>query len=64
MLVGVYEFNTASRELIEIHSGNLNLQRTGSDSWQLITEGMDFNILKNFKRQHLSCSRMVVQPQS
>ena len=47
MLVGVYEFNTASREVIEIQPGKLSLQRPDNDSWQLITDGMDFNLPKN-----------------
>ena len=47
MLVGEYEFNTASKELIEIHSGKLKLKLKGEEEWKLIIEGMDFNIPKN-----------------
>ena len=47
MLIGEYEFNTESRELMEIISGKLNLKIEGNDSWQLITEGMNFDIPRN-----------------
>ena len=47
MLVGEYEFNTASKELIEIHSDKLKLKLKGKEEWKLIIEGMDFNIPKN-----------------
>ena len=47
MLVGEYEFNTASKELMEIHSGKLNLKLKGEDDWILITKNMDFNVPKN-----------------
>ena len=63
MLVGEYEFNTGSRELMEIISGKLNLKLKDDEDWKLITEGMDFNVPKNssFKLQVLelvnySCS--------
>ena len=47
MLEGGYEFQTSSRELIEIHSGKLNLKIEGTKDWTLITEGMNFNVPKN-----------------
>ena len=47
MLPGEYEFNTESRELMEITSGKLNLKIKGDNNWKLITEGNDFNIPKN-----------------
>ena len=47
MLVGEYEFNTISRELMEIISGRLNLKLKDDDEWKLITNGMKFNIPKN-----------------
>ena len=55
MLVGDYEFNTASRELMEIISGKLNLKLKGDNEWKLITSGMEFNVPKNssFKLQVL-----------
>ena len=46
MLEGGYEFQTASRELMEIHSGKLNVKLAGDQDWRLITEGMDFNATK------------------
>ncbi len=55
MLVGDYEFNTDSRELMEIISGKLNLKLKGDNEWKLITSGMEFNVPKNssFKLQVL-----------
>ena len=47
MLPGEYEFNTESRELMEIISGKLNLKLKDDDDWKLITEGNDFNVSKN-----------------
>ena len=47
MFKGGYEFKTTSRELIEIHSGKLNVKIAGDKDWRLITEGMDFNVPKN-----------------
>ena len=47
MLPGEYEFNTESRELMEIISGKLNLKLKDDDDWKLITEGNDFNVPKN-----------------
>ena len=47
MLVGEYEFNTVSRELMEIVSGKLNLKLKDDNEWKLITNGMKFNIPKN-----------------
>ena len=47
MLKGGYEFKTASRELIEIHSGKLNVKIADDKDWRLITEGMDINVPKN-----------------
>ena len=47
MLVGEYEFNTESRELMKIISGRLNLKLKDENEWKLITNGMEFNIPKN-----------------
>ena len=47
MLAGEYEFNTVSRELMEILSGTLNLKLKDDKEWKLITSGMKFNIPKN-----------------
>ena len=47
MLVGEYEFNTSSRELMEIITGKLNLKLKDDYEWKLISNGMDFNIPKN-----------------
>ena len=47
MLPGAYEFNTESRELMEIISGKLNLKLKDDNDWKLISDGMDFNIPKN-----------------
>ncbi len=55
MLVGEYEFNTVTRELMEIKSGKLNVKLEDDNEWKLITNGMEFNIPKNssFKLQVL-----------
>ena len=47
MLAGEYEFNTLSRELMEIISGKLNLKLKDDNEWKLITNGMEFYIPKN-----------------
>ena len=47
MLVGEYEFNTVTRELMEIISGKVKLKLKGDKEWKLITNGMEFNIPKN-----------------
>ena len=47
MLEGGYEFKTASRELMQIHSGKLNVKISGDQDWTLITEGMNFNVPQN-----------------
>ena len=47
MLEGEYEFKTASREIMEIHSGKLNVKIAGDKDWTLITKGTDFNVPKN-----------------
>ena len=47
MLPGEYEFNTESKELMEILSGQLNLKLKDDDDWKLITNGMDFNVPSN-----------------
>ena len=47
MLEGEYEFKTASKELMEIHSGKLNVKIADDQDWRLITEGMNFNVPKN-----------------
>ena len=55
MLVGDYEFNTVTRELMEIISGKIKLKLKDDNEWKLITSGMEFNIPKNssFKLQVL-----------
>ena len=47
MLEGGYEFKTASRELMQIHSGKLNVKIASDQDWTLITVGIDFNAPKN-----------------
>ena len=47
MLVGKYEFNTLTREIMEIISGKLNLKLKDDNEWKLITNGMEFSIPKN-----------------
>ena len=47
MLPGQYEFNTDSKELMEITSGKLEYQLSNYTDWITITDGMNFSILKN-----------------
>ena len=47
ILEGEYEFKTRSRELMQIHSGKLNVKIAGDQDWKLIIEGMYFNVPKN-----------------
>ena len=47
MLVGKYEFDTKSREVIDIISGKLKLKIKGDDNWKIISEGMNFTVPKN-----------------
>ena len=47
MLIGEYQFNTLLRERMEILSGKLNLKLKDDYDWELITNGMEFNIPKN-----------------
>ena len=46
MLAGEYEFTTASREILEIISGELKF-KVNNDEWQLIKKGMNFQVPKN-----------------
>ena len=63
MLQGEYEFNTQSKELMEIISGELNLQLKGETTWNMIKDGMEFNVpndssfkVKVFKTVNYTCS--------
>ena len=47
MLPGKYEFNTNSKELMEIISGKLSLKLQNYDDWKLIEKGMNFHVPKN-----------------
>ena len=47
MLPGEYQFNTVSRELMEIISGKLKLKLKEDNEWKLITDGMEFYIPRN-----------------
>ena len=47
MLPGEYEFKTQSKELMEIISGELNLQLEGETDWNTFKDGMSFKVSKN-----------------
>tara|TARA_Y100000589_G_scaffold309612_1_gene327287 strand:- start:109 stop:426 length:318 start_codon:yes stop_codon:yes gene_type:complete len=49
MLVGEYEFDTESKEVLEVISGKLNFKVNGTENWQLIKKGMSFQVPKNSK---------------
>lgn len=46
MLPGEYEFNTDSKELMEIQAGNLEVQLPGED-WKTIKAGESFEVPAN-----------------
>lgn len=46
MLPGEYQFNTDDKELMEIYSGQLDVQLPGSD-WQAIEGGQSFEVPAN-----------------
>lgn len=47
MLPGEYEFNTADKEIMEIISGDLELQLNGESSWKKISGGQAFEVPAN-----------------
>ena len=47
MLPGEYEFKTQSKEVMEIISGELNLQLEGDTNWNTIKDGMSFDVSKD-----------------
>jgi purine/pyrimidine-nucleoside phosphorylase len=47
MLPGEYEFNTGDKEIMEILSGDLDVQLPGSDSWQVFKGGDSFEVPAN-----------------
>jgi len=44
MQPGEYEFNTAEKELMEILSGNLEVQLPGSAEWRAVQGGESFEV--------------------
>jgi hypothetical protein len=44
MLPGEYEFRTAEKEIMEILSGNLEVQLPGTMGWQTIQAGSSFEV--------------------
>ena len=63
MLPGEYEFKTQSKELMEIISGELNFQLKDETNWNIIKDGMSFNVEKDssfkvkvFEIVNYSCS--------
>jgi uncharacterized protein YaiE (UPF0345 family) len=47
MLPGEYLFNTADAEIMEILSGELDIQLPGSDAWQAVQGGESFDVPAN-----------------
>lgn len=47
MMPGEYEFNTASAELMEILSGDLDAQIGNDDSWRSVKGGESFEVPAN-----------------
>ena len=44
MLPGDYEFGTASKEIMEIMSGELEVKLPGSEDWVCVTGGQSFEV--------------------
>ena len=44
MLPGQYSFNTADKEIMEILSGDLEVQLPGSDRWTKVKAGQTFEV--------------------
>jgi hypothetical protein len=49
MLPGEYEFGTAGKEIMEIISGNLEIQLPGKKEWRRIKGGESFEVSANAK---------------
>jgi uncharacterized protein YaiE (UPF0345 family) len=49
MLPGEYEFNTGDKELMEIMSGELEVQIAGETAWKKIKGGESFEVPANSK---------------
>lgn len=49
MLPGEYEFNTADKEIMEILSGELDVQLPGSSDWKPVRGGQEFTVPANSK---------------
>ena len=47
MLPGDYEFSTEKKELMEIQSGELDIQLAGDENWQSISAGESFEVAAN-----------------
>lgn len=47
MLPGIYTFNTADKELMEIQQGQLKVQLRDSENWETIQAGESFEIPAN-----------------
>ena len=47
MLVGDYTFGTAHKEIMEIMSGEMEVQLPGSDAWITIIESQSFEVPAN-----------------
>jgi uncharacterized protein YaiE (UPF0345 family) len=49
MLPGVYEFNTADKEIMEIMSGELDVLLPGEKNWLPVKDGGSFAVAANAK---------------
>ena len=49
MLPGVYEFNTADKEIMEIMSGDLEVLLPGEKNWLPVRDGGSFSVAPNSK---------------
>ena len=49
MLPGEYEFNTGEKELMEIHSGKMDVLLPGATVWKKYSENMSFEVPEKSK---------------
>ncbi len=49
MAAGEYEFGTATKEIMSVVSGAMEVKLPGSDEWQVMNQGSSFEVGKDTK---------------